>query len=244
MLYLSKLFIILNLIIFDGDEMKIVVTIGGSIIIKDHDFKKFRDYAEVLRNLKEENDVFVVVGGGKTARDYIDIARSLEVSEAMCDDVGIEVTRLNAKLLIAALGQDAYPEVPHNFREALKFSDSNKIIVMGGTEPAHSTDAVGSILAEFVEADLLINATSVDGLYNKDPNKYPDAVMFKEVKPSKMMELMSSNEVKAGTYEFFDMTAIQIIKRSSIKTVILNGENAQNILNAIEGNIGTTIVPE
>jgi uridylate kinase len=40
------------------------------------------------------------------------------------------------------------------------------------------------------------------------------------------------------------MTAIQIIKRSSIKTVILNGENAQNILNAIEGNIGTTIVPE
>jgi len=244
MLYLSKLFIILNLIIFDGDEMKIVVTIGGSIIIKDHDFKKFRDYADVLRNLKEENDVFVVVGGGKTARDYIDIARSLEVSEAMCDDVGIEVTRLNAKLLIAALGQDAYPEVPHNFREALKFSDSNKIIVMGGTEPAHSTDAVGSILAEFVEADLLINATSVDGLYNKDPNKYPDAVMFKEVKPSKMMELMSSNEVKAGTYEFFDMTAIQIIKRSSIKTVILNGENAQNILNAIEGNIGTTIVPE
>ena len=244
MLYLSKLFIILNLIIFDGDEMKIVVTIGGSIIIKDHDFKKFRDYADVLRNLKEENDVFVVVGGGKTARDYIDIARSLEVSEAMCDDVGIEVTRLNAKLLIAALGQEAYPEVPHNFREALKFSDSNKIIVMGGTEPAHSTDAVGSILAEFVEADLLINATSVDGLYNKDPNKYPDAVMFKEVKPSKMMELMSSNEVKAGTYEFFDMTAIQIIKRSSIKTVILNGENAQNILNAIEGNIGTTIVPE
>ena len=244
MLYLSKLFIILNLIIFDGDEMKIVVTIGGSIIIKDHDFKKFRDYAEVLRNLKEENDVFVVVGGGKTARDYIDIARSLEVSEAMCDDVGIEVTRLNAKLLIAALGPDAYPEVPHNFREALKFSDSNKIIVMGGTEPAHSTDAVGSILAEFVEADLLINATSVDGLYNKDPNKYSDAVMFKEVKPSKMMELMSSNEVKAGTYEFFDMTAIQIIKRSSIKTVIVNGENAQNILNAIEGNIGTTIVPE
>jgi uridylate kinase len=244
MLYLSKLFIILNLIIFDGDEMKIVVTIGGSIIIKDHDFRKFRDYAEVLRNLKEENDVFVVVGGGKTARDYIDIARSLEVSEAMCDDVGIEVTRLNAKLLIAALGRDAYPEVPHNFREALKFSDSNKIIVMGGTEPAHSTDAVGSILAEFVEADLLINATSVDGLYNKDPNKYPDAVMFKEVKPSKMMELMSSNEVKAGTYEFFDMTAIQIIKRSSIKTVIVNGENAQNILNAIEGNIGTTIVPE
>jgi uridylate kinase len=244
MLYLSKLFIILNLSIFDGDEMKIVVTIGGSIIIKDHDYKKFMDYAEVLRDLTKENDVFVVVGGGKTARDYIGIARSLGVSEAMCDDVGIEVTRLNAKLLIAALGEDSYPEVPQNFRDALKFASSKKIIVMGGTEPAHSTDAVGSILAEFVGADLLINATSVDGLYNKDPNKYPDAEMFTEVKPSKMMDMMSNKDIKAGTYEFFDMTAIQIIKRSSIKTVIVNGENAQNILSAIKGKIGTTIIPE
>jgi uridylate kinase len=244
MLYLSKLFIILNLSIFDGDEMKIVVTIGGSIIIKDHDYKKFSDYAEVLRDLSEEHEIFVVVGGGKTARDYIGIARGIGVSEAMCDDVGIDVTRLNAKLLIAALGDYAYPEVPHNFREALQYASSNKIIVMGGTEPAHSTDAVGSILAEFVRAELLINATSVDGLYNKDPNKYSDAKKFDEVKPSKMMDLMATKDIKAGTYEFFDMTAIQIIKRSSIKTVILNGDDPQNIRTAISGRIGTTILPE
>ena len=41
----------------------------------------------------------------------------------------------------------------------------HKIVVMGGTEPAHSTDAVGSLLAEYVNAELLINATSVDGLF-------------------------------------------------------------------------------
>lgn len=244
MLYLSKLFIILNLSIFDGDEMKIVVTIGGSIIIKDHDYKKFMNYSEVLRGLNQDHEIFVVVGGGKTARDYIEIARNLGVSEAMCDEVGIEVTRINANLLIAALGDDAYPDVPHNFKDALKYATSNKIVVMGGTEPAHSTDAVGSILAEFVGADLLINATSVDGLYSKDPNKYPDAEMFDEVKPSKMMELMSNKDMKAGTYEFFDRTAIQIIKRSNIKTVILNGEDANNIITAINGKIGTTIIPE
>jgi uridylate kinase len=115
---------------------------------------------------------------------------------------------------------------------------------MGGTEPAHSTDAVGSILAEFVGAELLINATSVDGLYNKDPNKYSDAKKFEEVKPSKMMDLMSTKDIKAGTYEFFYTTAIQIIKRSSIKTVILNGEDPQNIRTAIKGKIGTVILPE
>ena len=224
--------------------MKIVITIGGSIIIKDHDYKKFRDYAEVLKDINEEHEIFVVVGGGTTARDYIGIARSLGVSEAMCDDIGIEVTRLNAKLLIAALGDYAYPVVPHNFREAMQFASSNRIVVMGGTEPAHSTDAVGSILAEFVGAELLINATSVDGLYNKDPNKYPDAKMFTEVKPSKMMELMSTKDIKAGTYEFFDMTAIQIIKRSGIKTVILNGGDPNNIKTAITGKIGTIILQE
>jgi uridylate kinase len=224
--------------------MKIVITIGGSIIIKDHDYKKFRDYAEVLMDINEENEIFVVVGGGTTARDYIRMARCLGVSEAMCDDIGIEVTRLNAKLLIAALGNYAYPVVPHNFREAMQFASSNRIVVMGGTEPAHSTDAVGSILAEFVGAELLLNATSVDGLYNKDPNKYSDAEMFTEVKPSKMMELMSTKDIKAGTYEFFDMTAIQIIKRSGIKTVILNGGDPDNIKTAIDGKIGTTILPE
>ena len=224
--------------------MKIVITIGGSIIIKDHNYKKFMDYAEVLRDLTDENEIFVVVGGGKTARDYIGIARALGVSEALCDDIGIEVTRLNAKLLIAALGDYAYPEVPQNFREARQFANTKRIVVMGGTEPAHSTDAVGSILAEFVGAELLINATSVNGLYNKDPNKYSDAKMYNEVKPSKMIDLMSTKDIKAGTYEFLDMTAIQIIKRSKIKTVILNGGNANNIKTAINGKIGTIILPE
>ncbi|MCE7698993.1 MAG: UMP kinase [Methanobacterium paludis] len=224
--------------------MRIVVTIGGSIIIKNHNYKRFKDYADVLNDMKNEHELFVVVGGGKTARDYIGIARDLSVSEAMCDDIGIDVTRLNARLLIMAMGEDAYPVVPQNFREALEFSASGKIIVMGGTEPAHSTDAVGSILAEFVNADLIINATSVDGLYNKDPNKYDDAKMFEEVKPTEMMDLMGSKDIKAGTYEFFDMTAIQIIKRSSIKTVIVNGNDAHNIQKAVNEKIGTLIVPE
>ncbi len=224
--------------------MKIVVTIGGSIIIKDHDYRKFKAYADVLREMKKDHEVLVVVGGGKTARDYIDIARGLGTSEALCDDIGIDVTRLNARLLITALEDDAYPAVPHNFSEALEFSQSGKMVVMGGTEPAHSTDAVGSILAEFVGAELLINATSVDGLYDKDPNKYPDAVMFEEVTTSQMMDMFKSKDIKAGTYEFFDQTAIGIIKRSAIKTVIINGDDPRNLVKAIQGKIGTTIVPE
>jgi len=224
--------------------MKIVVTVGGSIIIKDQDYKKFKNYADTLRDMNHEHNLFVVVGGGKPARDYIGIARDIGVSEAACDDIGIDVTRLNAKLLIMALGDDAYPKVAKNFHEAMEYSVSGKIIVMGGTEPAHSTDAVGSILAEFVHADLLINATSVDGLYDKDPNKHDDARMFEKITPTEMMSILNTNETKAGTYEFFDTTAIQIIKRSKIKTRIVNGEYPENLQKAISSEIGTTIIPD
>ena len=55
---------------------------------------------------------------------------------------------------------------------------------------------------------------------------------------------MSSNEIKAGTYEFFDTTAIQIIKRSAIDTVIVNGNDAQNVQRALTQKIGTRIVSQ
>lgn len=223
--------------------MKIVVTIGGSILIQDSDYKKFKDYAEVISQMNTEHELYVVVGGGKPAREYIEIARGLGASEALCDDVGIDVTRLNARLLITALGDFAYPKVPHNFAEALEYAESGKLVVMGGTEPAHSTDAVGSILAEFVGADLLINATSVDSLYDKDPHKHDDAVKIKEITASDMMELLSNKDTKAGTYEFFDNTAIGIIRRSKIKTLIVNGNEPENVLKAVFEDIGTTILP-
>lgn len=225
--------------------MKIVIAIGGSILLKEYDYQKFQEYSEILKSLSNEHELFVVVGGGKPARDYISVIRDLNGGEAQCDDIGIEVTRINAKLLLTALGDYAYQRVPHNFQEALEFSASGKIIVMGGTEPAHSTDAVSAILAEYIHADKLINLTSVDGMYNKDPNKYEDAELIKEITASEMMDFINGKDTKAGTYEFFDMTAIQMIKRSSIETVIANGYTPENLTKVINGeDIGTKIINE
>lgn len=225
--------------------MKIVIAIGGSILLKEYDYQKFQEYSEILKSLSNEHELFVVVGGGKPARDYISVIRDLNGGEAQCDDIGIEVTRINAKLLLTALDDYAYQRVPHNFQEALEFSASGKIIVMGGTEPAHSTDAVSAILAEYIHADKLINLTSVDGMYNKDPNKYEDAELIKEITASEMMDFISGKDTKAGTYEFFDMTAIQMIKRSSIETVIANGYTPENLTKVINGeDIGTKIINE
>ena len=223
--------------------MRIVAAIGGSILIPKFDSENFKKYAETLKSLSNEHELFIVVGGGKPAREYINILRDLNCGEAKCDDIGIEVTRLNAKLLISALDEYAYPKVPTTFQEALEYSAINKIIVMGGSEPAHSTDAVAAILAEYINADLFVDLTSVDGLYTKDPRKYDDAELIPEISANEMLELIKGKDVKAGTYELFDMTAIQMIKRSSLDTVICNGENPDNLVKAINGEkIGTKVI--
>lgn len=225
--------------------MKIVVAIGGSILLKEYDSKKFKKYSEILKKLTEKHKLFVVVGGGKPARDYINIVRDLGAGEAQCDDIGIEITRINAKLLLSSLGSAAYQKVPHNFQEALEFSTSGKIIVMGGTEPAHSTDAVSAILAEYINADKLINLTSVDGMYTKDPNKYDDAELISEITATELLEFLSGKDIKAGTYEFFDTTAVQMIKRSSLETVITNGYEPENLIKTINGKkVGTKVINE
>ena len=225
--------------------MKIVIAIGGSILLKEYDCKKFQDYSAILKDLAKEHELFVVVGGGKPAREYISVVRDLGAGEAQCDDIGIEVTRINAKLMLAALGDVAYQRVPHNFQEALEFSATGKIVVMGGTEPAHSTDAVSAILAEYVQADKLINLTSVDGMYTKDPNKFDDAELVPEITATDLLEFLSGKDVKAGTYEFIDTTAVQMIKRSDLETVITNGFEPENLIKAVNGeNIGTRIINE
>ena len=223
--------------------MKIVVAIGGSILLQDYNSERFMQYSEILKELSEEHELFIVVGGGKPAREYINVVRDLNAGEAQCDDIGIEVTRINAKLMLCALGNTAYQKVPHNFQEALEFSSTGKIIVMGGTEPAHSTDAVSAILAEYINADKLINLTSVDGMYTKDTNKYYDAELVNEITASELLDFLNGKEIKAGTYEFFDTTAVQMIKRSNLETIIANGNNPENLIKAINNEkIGTKVI--
>lgn len=223
--------------------MKIVIAIGGSILLKEMNAHMFQAYVQILKDMSLKHKIFVVVGGGKPARNYIKLMRELGCGEAQSDTIGIEVTRINALILISALGEYAYQRVPNDFKEALEFYESGKIIVMGGTEPSHSTDAVSSILAEYVNADLLINLTSVDGMYDKDPNKYDDAQLISEIPVQDLVKFLEGKDVKAGTYEFFDMTAAQMIKRSHIPTVIANGDDPNNLIKIINGeNIGTKII--
>jgi uridylate kinase len=213
--------------------MLIVLSIGGSILAKDLDPGRFREYADVLRKLTQEHKIAVVTGGGVIARRYIDTARQLGANESVCDFVGIDVTRLNAQLLIAALGNAAYPQSPCTYREAESALVSDKIVVMGGVIPGQTTDAVSAILAEYLNANLLVIATSVDGVYSEDPNVNPAAIKYDSMTPEELVNVVMNTEMKAGSKSPVDPLAAKIIQRCGMKTIVLDGSNSENISNVI-----------
>ena len=72
-----------------------------------------------------------------------------------------------------------------------------------------------------------------------------NAELISKITATEMLDFISGKEVKAGTYEFFDSTAVQMIKRSSLKTIIANGNDPENLIKAINGeNVGTEVLSE
>ncbi len=222
--------------------MKIVISVGGSVLARELLPEKFKSYASALKELSEKNTLFIVTGGGQAARNYISVARKLGADEATCDLIGIELTRLNARLLIAAFGELAYHEPPLEYKQAKRASLGGKIVVMGGVSPGHTTDAVAAILAEYVGAELLINATSIDGVYTSDPRKNKGAKKFETMTPKQLIEVVMKTEMVAGANSPIDLLAAKVIERSNIKTIVLNGENPRNIMDAVGGKHKGTVI--
>ncbi len=216
--------------------MKAVISLGGSVLVgKGFDADRIKAYAEVIERLVEEHKIFVVIGGGRVAREYINTARKLGANETFCDYIGIEVTRINAMLLASAL-KNAPKNIPKDFKEAHELSMNHAVVVMGGTFPGHTTDATAALLAEFVGADILLNATSVNGVYSADPRKDPNAVRFERLTARELVDIVAAGETKAGSSNVIDLLAAKIIERSGIKTVIFLGE-PENIERAFRGDI-------
>jgi uridylate kinase len=197
----------------------------------------------MLTDVSIDVQPIVIAGGGKIARHYINLARDLGSDEASLDIMGIEVSRLNAKLLITALGEQAYSQVPKNLDEVTIAAESGKIVIVGGLHPGQSTNATSALIAEKVRAFRFLNATDVDGIYDLDPNTNRNAKLLNEITVTDCMEILKDGSSMAGTYDLMDIVALKVIERSKIPTRVLRSD-ITNIKNAIIGthHIGTEIV--
>jgi uridylate kinase len=220
---------------------RIVISLGGSVLVPSLEKNRIGEYATILAELGKEHRVFVVVGGGGEARRYIGVARSLGIDEATADELGIQVTRLNATLLAGALAHAAYPNIAESYRDAARFGESGKIVVMGGVIPGQTTDAVAALLAEKVRADLLINWTSVDGIYSRDPKRHPDAVRHSRITPGELQAIIQGDRLEAGSNTVFDTLAAKIVGRSGIPLVVLDGRRPADPRKAIRAKKGTLV---
>lgn len=217
----------------------IVISLGGSVLVPDIGDNNIEQYRDILSSLKDTCNIYIVVGGGGEARRYIGAARALDIDEGTADEIGILVTRLNARLLMLALGRESYPDIPESYNDALIAGESGKIVVMGGVTPAQTTDAVAAVLAERAGADLLINATAVDGIYTADPRKDESATKIPTLTPDELIEIVQTGRMDAGSNNVIDLVAAKVIQRSRIPMVVLDGRDPKGLLALIQDGVNT-----
>ena len=217
--------------------------IGGSVVASPINPALIGRYMELLKDLKMQgHELAVVVGGGALARDFIKAAKNLGLDESAQDEVAISVSRIFAQLFLKKLGELGCKVVPLTVEDAVKCLQDEKVAVMGGLKPGMTTDTVAALIAEKVNADLLIKATDQEGIYNKDPRKYADAVLLEHLSFKELSNVFAEDKHKAGIHQILDPEAVKILKRKRVRVVVVNGFKPENILAVVKGkHVGTMI---
>jgi uridylate kinase len=223
--------------------MRLVIRIGGSVVASPVNIELMSKYADIIKTVKQQgHEVVVVLGGGALARDFIGIAKNLGLDMTAQDEIAISCSRLFAQLFLKKIGEAACSKVVVTVDEAEECLGKGKIVVMGGLKPGLTTDAVATLVAERVNAELLVKGTDQNGVYDKDPRKHPDAVKLDRLSVEDLAKVFEHNEHKAGIHQIIDPEAIKVLKRKRLKLVVVNGFVPENILAAIKGeNVGTVI---
>ncbi len=221
----------------------IVISLGGSIISKETLQLEFIErFSRMISDVTEYDRFGIVVGGGMLARTYISSLRKYGINDNVLDEIGINATRMNA-LTVSTFFRDVNQKIPTTVNDASEIISMYRHVVMGGTEPGHTTDTVATLFAERIGADTLINATSVDGVYTDDPRNNPKARKLPHLSYDEAIRLAVDKSIGAGPNVFMDITALNTAKRSSLKVCVIDGTNLDEYMKIMRGEkISGTII--
>ncbi|MCW4012325.1 MAG: UMP kinase, partial [Candidatus Bathyarchaeota archaeon] len=206
--------------------------------------QKYTQYAQTIHTLHNQGHTLMVVcGGGKPARYFINQAKQLDATPKIQDQLGVKSTHINALLFMAALGPIADQTRIYQRATDLKHAPEDKVLVGGGYKPGSSTDYRAVIFAQHMQADLIINATDIDGVYTKNPKVHADAEKLPALTCTTLEEIIKQNTRQApGEYGLFDLKAVRLAKKIDIPIIIIDGTDPNEILRAVEGtHNGSTI---
>jgi uridylate kinase len=181
----------------------------------------------VVKKLVRSHKVVVVTGGGKTAREYISGLKKFDV-KTQCW-VGIASTKLNARLVAGYLG--LVSPIPDSLSEVVSSLRKRNLVVCGalGFQPNMTSDGDAAQIAARIKADYFVNLTNVDGLFDKNPKKFRSAKFISTISFKDFNSIVSKINYKAGQHFVLDQVAAKVIRRSKIKTVIMNGYKLANL---------------
>ncbi|MHB9307776.1 UMP kinase [Fusobacterium polymorphum] len=232
---------------------KILLKLSGEALMGDQEFGISSDvitsYAKQIKEIVDLGvEVSIVIGGGNIFRGISGAAQG--VDRVTGDHMGMLATVINSLALqnsIEKLGvptrvQTAIemPKVAEPFikRRAQRHLEKGRVVIFGaGTgNPYFTTDTAAALRAIEMETDVVIKATKVDGIYDKDPVKYPDA---------KKYETVTYNEVLAKDLKVMDATAISLCRENKLPIIVFNSLVEGNLKKVVMGeNIGTTVVAD
>ncbi|MBE6793841.1 MAG: UMP kinase [Ruminococcaceae bacterium] len=208
------------------------------------DFDTVLKICEPIKKLVEIGvEIGIVVGGGNFWRGR----SSGKMDRTRADHMGMLATSINALGVCDALeqlGVDTRVQTAISMREiaepyirgkAVRHLEKGRVVVFGcGTgNPFFSTDTAASLRAAEIEADIIVKATMVDGVYNCDPKKYPDAVKY---------DTLTFDEVVEKQLAVMDGTAATMCRENNIDIMVLSIENPMNIYDAVCGlPVGTLV---
>jgi uridylate kinase len=220
-----------------SDRAPVVVSIGGSVLLTGSGDTEFLEkLADLLRRTGAQRPLVVTVGGGRTAREYIQLGRALGLTEFELDEVGIEVTRLHARLLAARVGPPAPAHPPTTVPQVVEQLRTGSPVILGGTEPGHTTDGVAALVAVRIRAARVVNATDVDGVYDQDPHTHPGARRIEQLTwPEFRAMVHAATSGEAGQNFLFDRLGVDALARARIPLLVVPGRDLPNLEEAIAG---------
>lgn len=216
----------------------VVLSVGGSVLLTgEGDAEFLRALATLLRRVARELPLVVTTGGGRTAREYIRLGRELGLTEVELDELGIAVTRLHARLLAGLIGPPAWPNPPTTIGDAVQEAHHLSPVVLGGTEAGHTTDGVAALLAVRLRAARLVNATSVDGIYDRDPRQDPSAHRIDRMEWGTFREMIRNvaGRGNAGQEFLFDALGAESLSKAGIPLFVVSGRKLENLEAALRG---------
>ena len=203
-------------------------------------------FAEEVKKIHELGiEVGIVIGGGNIYRGLN--AGKQGIDRVTGDQMGMLATVINAlalqnafeetgmySRLMTAIKMDELAE-PYLRWRAIRHMEKGRVVIFGaGTgHPYFSTDTAATLRAVEIEADVILKGTRVDGVYDSDPEKNPNAEMFKEIS---YLDVMNKN------LRVMDLTAISLCQENDLPIVVFNMNKEDNLLKIVKGeNLGTEV---